>query len=863
MNTFVHPSLAPWLRGFFAVGVVLSVSACGEFEASSSGNEASVSQPLTTRPRRDHAKQAVPPIDSLVYNPAGKLLATDGSAGDALGYSVAISGNFAFVGAAEDDINGPYSGSVVIFERSGGVYTQIQRLVPSDGAAESLFGGDVAASGDTLVVGANGHSTQFPYSGAAYVFVRNGSIWTEQAKLIASDEKPEAAFGWKVEVAGDTALVTAIQDDASGLYSGAAYVFSRNAGVWTEQQKLVPGDGAAQDEFGDALALDGDTALIGAPYDDDNASNTGSVYVFDRVNGTFVQTQKLHASDAMAIDRFGFDEGIKLSGTTAAIGAVGVDVGLNTIHGAMYVFERVGGTFQQTQKLLTNEEDTVKNVGRNIALQQDTLVAGVPITDIGSNLIQGAMFVFARNNGLFEERQKIVAGDGAAGDRFGFSIAMSADTLLAGAVRDDDVANDSGSAYVFVVPAFPCTTNVQCSTGFCVDGVCCDSACGGGNVDDCMACSVFAGTSTDGTCGPRVVGTVCRPATSGFGCDAPEMCDGSSAACPPDAPAVAGVECRPAVGFCDIGEQCDGLNKACPMDTKLPAGTECRAAAGPCDIPEVCDGALGYCPADVKFDSNTVCRPQADACDIADTCDGDHDTCPPDEFVPTGVVCRPISGDCDVAESCTGLSALCPPDAVVANLPCRLSTNNCDAVEECNGVDHECPPDEKTPAGTICRLSDTPCDVTEMCDGVSDACPPDKKVSAGTECRPAAGSCDASEACDGSSNACPPDVKVLLGTTCREVAGACDIAEQCDGTSNDCPADEGAANGAPCAGGICSNGVCSMATSGAGSGGGSVTVPEDNGTCECRMPGAPKSGNGWGWVAMLGAYVVARVRRRG
>ena len=839
------------------MGVVLSVSACGEFEAVPSGNEASVSQPLTTQPWRGHAKQAGPPMDSLVYNPAGKLLASDGSADDQLGLAVAISGNFAFVGAPNDDINGELSGSVVVFERSGGVYTQIQRLVPSDGAAEDIFGLDVAVSGDTLIVGANGHSTQFPYSGAAYIFVRNGSIWTEQAKLIASDEKADAAFGYKVNLAGDTAIVGASWDDASGLHSGAAYVFSRNAGVWTEQQKLVPGDGAAQDEFSDTVALDGDIAMIGAPYDDDNGSNSGSVYVFERVNGTFVQTQKLHASDAMATDRFGL-EGLDISGTTAAIGALGVDVGLNRDHGAIYVFERVGGTFLQTQKLLTSEGSTVHYLGFGIGLQQDTLVAGVPYADIGSNTVQGATYIFARSNGLFAEQQKIVAGDGGAGDLLGFSVALSADKLIAGAPFDDDV----GSAYVYVVPAFACTTDAQCSTGFCVDGVCCDSACGGGSVDDCMACSVFAGASTDGTCGPRLAGKVCREATTGFGCDAPEMCDGLSSACPADTVTAAGVECRPAIGSCDIGEQCDGLNKVCPADMKVPAGTECRAAAGPCDIPEVCDGALGYCPADVKFDSNTICRPQTDGCDAADTCDGDHDMCPPDEFVPAGVVCRPISGDCDVAESCNGLSPSCPPDEVLLGAPCRANTDNCDESEFCNGVDHECPLDAKKPAGTSCRLSDTPCDVTEMCDGVSDACPPDKKVSAGTECRPAAGSCDASETCDGSSNACPPDVKLLLGTTCREVAGACDIAEQCDGTSNDCPADEGSVDGAPCVHGICFNGVCSTETSGAGSGGSGVTGPEDSGSCVCRMPGAPKSSNGWGWVAMLGAYIVARVRRR-
>ncbi|MDC3960907.1 FG-GAP repeat protein [Polyangium jinanense] len=152
------------------------------------------------------------------------------------------------------------------------VWTQHAKLLPSDGAAEHDFGLAVALSGDTALVGAQGDDDQGSNSGSAYVFVRSGEVWTQQAKLLPSDGAADHHFGFSVALADDTALVGAYGDDDQGSFSGSAYVFVRSGAVWTQQAKLLPSDGATSDFFGRSVALSGDTALVGAEGNDDQGA---------------------------------------------------------------------------------------------------------------------------------------------------------------------------------------------------------------------------------------------------------------------------------------------------------------------------------------------------------------------------------------------------------------------------------------------------------------------------------------------------------------------------------------------------------------------------------------------------------------
>jgi FG-GAP repeat len=268
---------------------------------------------------------------SGVWTQQPKLTADDRAAGDQFGIYVAISGDTAIVSAWKDDdaVKGMNnSGSAYIFVRSGGGWVPQTKLTASDGAAGDQFGTSVALSGDTAIVGAYGVAS---FSGAAYIFERNSSVWVPKAKLTAEGGKAGDEFGSFVALSGDTAIVGALKVAGS---SGAAYIFERNSnGVWVLKAKLTAEGGAAGDYFGSSVAISGDTAIVGAFGDD----GKGSAYIFVRSGDTWTPQTKLTANDGAADDQFGISAAI--SGDTAIVGAVGDDdKGMNS--GSAYVFSR-------------------------------------------------------------------------------------------------------------------------------------------------------------------------------------------------------------------------------------------------------------------------------------------------------------------------------------------------------------------------------------------------------------------------------------------------------------------------------------------------------------------------------------------
>jgi hypothetical protein len=161
-----------------------------------------------------------------------------------------------------------------------------QKLTASDGVASDRFGCSVSLSGDTALIGAEDEYDSLYLSGSAYVFTRSGTTWTQQAKLTAADAAAGDYFGSSVSLDGDTAFIGAYYGGDNGVDSGSAYVFTRSGTTWTQQAKLIASDGTYNDRFGSSVSLEGDTALIGAYFDDDNGDNSGSVYVFTKEGGT-------------------------------------------------------------------------------------------------------------------------------------------------------------------------------------------------------------------------------------------------------------------------------------------------------------------------------------------------------------------------------------------------------------------------------------------------------------------------------------------------------------------------------------------------------------------------------------------------
>jgi hypothetical protein len=395
------------------------------------------------------APQTIPSIPQASmtgdWTETQKLLVSDGSANDAFGNLVAMDGDYALIPANHDDQNGVNAGSAYVFVRTGNNWTQQAKLLPNDGAAGDLFGAP-AIDGDTALIGAFGDDDQGSSSGSAYIFTRTGSTWTQQAKLLAPDGAAEDDFGALVSLSGDTALIGAPFDDDNGVDSGSAYVFIRTGTSWTYQAKLVAPDAQAGDEFGWSVSLDSDTALIGSVTDDDNGVDSGSAYVFIRTGTTWSQQQKLLATDGTFSDIFG--QAVALDGDTALIAAPGDGIN-STQTGSAYIFTRYGVTWTEKAKLVASDAGTTDGFGSYaVSLDGDIAIIGSYLDDDqGSN--SGSAYVFTCDDGIqWTEQQKLVASDGAAQDEFG-SVALDGDCAIITSWHDDDNGLNSGSAYVF------------------------------------------------------------------------------------------------------------------------------------------------------------------------------------------------------------------------------------------------------------------------------------------------------------------------------------------------------------------------------------------------------------------------------
>ncbi len=387
-----------------------------------------------------------------IFNLQQMLVAADPSVEDTLGWAVALSGNTALIGAPYDDVTGADQGSAYVFVRNGTSWTQQARLNAVDGAAGDLFGYTVALSGDTALIGALlGPGVASVDQGAAYIFVRSGTSWSQQTRLTAGDGALNDFFGSAVALEGNTALIGArLHPVGANAGQGAAYIFVRSGAVWTFQQQLTANDGAVSDQFGTAAALSGETALIGALGDNVGANtDQGSAYVFTRSGTTWSQQQRLNAAGGAAGDLFG--NAVALSGETALVGAFQAAPGGSAKRGAAYVFTRAGTAWTQQQQLLAGDGAAGGQFGIAVALSGDTAVVGATLGLFDPGTDQRSAYVFARNGVVWSQQRQLGAEAGTANDRFGYAVALSGDTVLVGAFLGDASLINQGVAYIFVL----------------------------------------------------------------------------------------------------------------------------------------------------------------------------------------------------------------------------------------------------------------------------------------------------------------------------------------------------------------------------------------------------------------------------
>ncbi|MFT7486345.1 MAG: hypothetical protein ACI9F9_002200, partial [Candidatus Paceibacteria bacterium] len=331
------------------------------------------------------------------WSQEAKLIAGDAAdpevAGAYFGSAVAIAGDTAVVGAYRDDHSGLVdAGAIYVFERTGTAWSQSVKLTASDANGLDQLGHSVAISGDTLVVGARRGASSG--AGAVYVFVRSGSGWSEEAKLLASDAAASDRFGWSVAVFGDTLVAGADRDDFAGFNDpGSAYVFIRAAGLWTEQAKLIASDAAAGDHFGSSVSLWQDTVLVGADDENDGTTvNAGAAYVFERSGVQWTESDKWIGSTIGTSDRFG--RSVSLVGDVAVVGADRDGHSSVGDAGSAFVFQRSGSTWSQQYLLRQSEAGQIDHFGAAVAFDGQTIVVGTPGDDVACQQDEGSGYVF-------------------------------------------------------------------------------------------------------------------------------------------------------------------------------------------------------------------------------------------------------------------------------------------------------------------------------------------------------------------------------------------------------------------------------------------------------------------------------------
>jgi len=303
-------------------------------------------------------------IHGVVYGQGGvKLMAGDPAIGNTFGQAVSISGSFALIGSPGDGDVGLSSGSAYVFMKTATGWIQEAKLIGSDVTASDLSGLAVSLSGSSAVVAASFHDEGgVQNAGAAYVFIRTGSGWVQEAKLTPSD--PPAAsdfFGNAVAIDGNLALIGAANRDEVGTNSGVVYVFARTGASWAQEAKLIPSDAAVGDFFGHAVSLSGNFALVGAK----GKNSMGAAYVFERMSSGWVQNAKLTSSDLALNDLFG--NSVSISGSYAVVGAPFADPSGKTLAGKAYVFENTSSGWIEAAKLIASDAGEKMNLAMPLA----------------------------------------------------------------------------------------------------------------------------------------------------------------------------------------------------------------------------------------------------------------------------------------------------------------------------------------------------------------------------------------------------------------------------------------------------------------------------------------------------------------
>lgn len=355
------------------------------------------------------------------------------------GKAVAIAGDSIMVSAIARNSS---AGAVDILKRNGDAWTQYQALAADDGDPSDLFGSSIATNGDVTVIGAINDDDLGTNAGAAYVFVRSGDTWVQQAKLLASDGATNDNFGSTVAISGETVVIGAPGNKGFGYGTGAAYVFARSGDAWAQQAKLLPSSGASGVYFGRSVAILGDTVVVGGPHDTPFGTSSGSADVFVRTGSSWSHQVKLVAPDGARNDQFGgsvlIQEGLIVVGSS-------YDDDTTENSGSVHLFARNGSAWPYQHKLVAGDPAQGDRFGATMSASGSALLIGAPSKDSG----MGAAYIFIHSDDSWSQRAKLMADIRTAWDSFGSALALDGDVAVVGANLNDELDLNAGAVYVF------------------------------------------------------------------------------------------------------------------------------------------------------------------------------------------------------------------------------------------------------------------------------------------------------------------------------------------------------------------------------------------------------------------------------
>lgn len=389
-------------------------------------------------------------IRTPVQTPRTAEAVSFAAAGSFFGSTVSISGDTAVVGAADAEIDGIPVGAAFIIRRDDNdtpdhpgddTWLPEDMLTASDGTQGDYFGNSVSISGDYVVIGATGDDDAGDYSGSAYVFRRDAGIWVEDSKLTGVSHD---AFGVSVSIQGTTIVVGAWGNEHAGSYSGAAYVFQQEEKNWVEVARLTSSDPAAYEGFGMSVSVSGDLILAGDPGDRDVAEGSGSVHVFRREGATWIEDAKLVPADPT--NAFGYD--VSLDGTSAIVGSY-LDDDMGDRSGSAHVFRYNGTAWIEDVKLPISGASRGDQCGWGVAIDGDRVAVGASRDEVGLFCDAGSAYTFRRKGTLWIEEVRLSDENETWANYFGTSVAIRDDVLAVGVPGDDDAGRNAGSVHFY------------------------------------------------------------------------------------------------------------------------------------------------------------------------------------------------------------------------------------------------------------------------------------------------------------------------------------------------------------------------------------------------------------------------------